>query len=524
MGIYSRYSAAFLILALLTPKAFSAVRVPVIQNDEYIRQVLSRQTATTGAISTPAGDLVLFGPDKNYAFNSDGSFRPRVTEVKRTGVTSYPYGTGGMFPGDPGPDVIGKDTRVKVKPKLVVPKANILKGLKDGLKTHPGHIAMTGVIAGVLSGVGWVMSPDNTQLQKRKEIPLYYDPGQGDFYWTAHNASGVILNAQSANALCTALDENSGYLKYGATTPPLVSGSSHPTMKYCDVYYYRSPGDPPSSILTARLTMSRYGSTCPAGSTLASDGSHCFVSSLVPITDSDLSALDPWVSEQSAEWLGGLIRDVCNGSLNPGACYSGMVDRSKGMIQGPALLAGPITTKTTQTPNADGTTKTRTETTKTDFKLTYGKDFFDVQTEKKTTVLEDGELVSETTEKDDTPAQDVADTTPGEEQQPEPEYTFSDSPFPEIKPFYQQKYPDGLSGVWNQAKADIDNSSFMRFLSSFIPSFSGSCPTFGLNFAIGNMANFGSVDFQSLCYVFDFVKIIFLVTAVFAARQLTFGG
>jgi hypothetical protein len=201
-----------------------------------------------------------------------------------------------------------------------------------------------------------------------------------------------------------------------------------------------------------------------------------------------------------------------------------MVDRSKGMITGPALLAGPITTKTTQTPNADGTTSTRTETTKTDFKLTYGKDHFDVDTEKKTTVTEDGQLVSETTEKDDTPAQDVADTTPGEEQQPEPEYTFNDSPFPEITPFYEQKYPDGLSGVWNQAKADIDNSSFMRFLSSFIPSFSGSCPTFGLNFAIGNMANFGSLDFQSLCYVFDFVKIILLVTAVFAARQLTFGG
>jgi hypothetical protein len=194
------------------------------------------------------------------------------------------------------------------------------------------------------------------------------------------------------------------------------------------------------------------------------------------------------------------------------------------MITGPAVLSGPITTKTTQTPNADGTTTTRTETTKTDFKLTYGKDYFDVETEKKTTVTEDGQLVSETTEKDETPAQDVADTTPGEEQQPEPEYTFNDSPFPEVKPFYQQKYPDGLSGVWNQAKADIDNSSFMRFLSSFIPSFSGSCPTFGLNFAIGNMANFGSVDFQSLCYVFDFVKIILLVTAVFAARQLTFGG
>lgn len=505
MGIYSRYSAAFLILALLTPKAFSAVRVPVIQNDEYIRQVLSRQTATTGAISTPAGDLALFGPDKNYAFNSDGSFRPSIREIKPAGVTSYPYGTGAMYPGDPGPDIIGKSTNLKVKPQVVVPKANILKGLKDGLKTNPGQLMLTAAVAGAVGAVGWVMSPDNTQLQMRQHVPATYTPTGSQYSWSLSNPNGTPAGGfSSASAACSLLNSmGSGSTSHTpvATSDPLVFSCSNSTW-----------------------WTTRRGNTCPTGLTYNAQLATCTTTQLAPVTESALSTLDPWVNQQSAAWLGGLLRDVCNGSPNPGACYSGMVDRSKGMISGPALLAGPITTKTTQTPNADGTTTTRTETTKTDFKLTYGKDYFDVETEKKTTVTEDGQLVSETTEKDNTPAQDLADTTPGEEQQPEPEYTFSDSPFPEITPFYDQKYSDGLSGVWNQAKADIDNSSFMRFLSSFIPSFSGSCPTFGLNFAIGNMANFGSVDFQSLCYVFDFVKIILLVTAVFAARQLTFGG
>ncbi|AOE85610.1 hypothetical protein THL1_3062 [Pseudomonas sp. TCU-HL1] len=45
-----------------------------------------------------------------------------------------------------------------------------------------------------------------------------------------------------------------------------------------------------------------------------------------------------------------------------------------------------------------------------------------------------------------------------------------------------------------------------------------------MNFAIGAMANFGTIPFQSICYVFDFVKSIFLVTAAFACRYIMFGG
>jgi hypothetical protein len=506
MGIYSRYSAAFLILALLTPKAFSAVRVPVIQNDEYIRQVLSRQTASTGAISTPAGQVAFFGADKVFAFSAGDSVRPTVREVKGlpNNVISFPYRPGAAYPTDPNLTPAAA-TKVKVKPQVVVPKANILKALKDGLKTTPVQLATTATVAAALAGVGWVMT-EGSQLQKPIATP------DGSKIWRLQNLNSLYSSPKTACDDLLKTKNPDQRLPSSANVQQLSLASYS-----CDVRFWNSGMRGVDSSFINRIA------NCPAGSTIDLSGS-CTTATFQPVTPTDLATLDPWVSEQSAEWLGGLIRDVCNGSPNPGACYTGMVDRSKGMITGPALLAGPITTKTTQAPNADGTTSTRTETTKTDFKLTYGKDHFDVDTEKKTTVTEDGQLVSETTEKDDTPAQDVADTTPGEEQQPEPEYTFNDSPFPEITPFYEQKYPDGLSGVWNQAKADIDNSSFMRFLSSFIPSFSGSCPTFGLNFAIGNMANFGSLDFQSLCYVFDFVKIILLVTAVFAARQLTFGG
>src|SRR5690606_5892821 len=116
--------------------------------------------------------------------------------------------------------------------------------------------------------------------------------------------------------------------------------------------------------------------------------------------------------------------------------------------------------------------------------------------------------------------------TPGSGVSPDPDFegTFSDTPFPDIEPFYQQKYPDGLQGAWNSRKAEFEDSAFMEFLSSFIPSFSGSCPGWSMNVNIASWASFGIHEFQSLCWVFDFIKVVLLVSAAFLCRALIFGG
>lgn len=505
MGIYSRYSAAFLVLALLSPQAFSAVRVPVVQNSEYIKQVLARQNATTGAVTTPAGDVAFFGADKVYSFATGDSVAPTIREVKSAvGTPSFPYGPGAAYPSDPAYSPANA-TKLKVKPQIVVPKANILTALKNGLKTNPGQLVLTATVAAAVGAVGWVMSDDQTKLQKKQDavdgIPV---AATGSFY--PNYICGVLPASQTMNKITVVQSGGATYAVYVGPYQSAPSGyviNNNCTQSHLG-YWYNSNGYWPQS--AQRLISVEE-----------------VVSLKTDLADSDLSSLDPWVSQQSATWLGGLIKDVCDGSLNPGKCYDTMVDRSKGMISGPALLAGPITSKTTSTMNPDGSLSTKTDTTKTDFKIGYGKDYFDVTTEKKTTTTKDGELVSETTEKDDTPVTDPADS-PQESEEPEPEYVFNDSPFPEVDPFYEQKYPDGLEGVWDQAKSDIDSSNFLGFLRSFVPSFSGSCPSFGMSFAIGNMANLGSHEFQSLCYVFDFVKIIIMVSAAFLARQITFGG
>lgn len=490
MGIYSRYSAAFLAFALISPQVFSAVRVPVIQNNEYIRQVLSKQTATTGAVTTPAGDVAFYGAEKVYAFSAGDSVRPTVREVVSTvGTPSYPYGPGAAYPNDPNLSPASA-TKIKVKPQVVVPKSNILAALKSGIKSNPGQLALTETVAAAVSAVGWVMSPDNTQIQKKATDRL------GGYPFSDVQTS---LSSSCQGAIGVVTKESSFYrMHFQGAIPPSPWN------------YVNSCGAGPlgggTGVVIADLNAFAV-ETSPS----------------VPLEESDLSSLDPWVSSQSAEWLSGLIKDVCNGSPNPGGCFAQMADRSKGIISGPATAQGPTTSKTTSTTNPDGSVSTRTETTSTKYNFQYSNNYFDVNTEKKTTTTQDGQPVSETIENDNTPVEEPPDPTEQPEE-PEPEYTFEDSPFPEVEPFYEQKYPDGLQGVWDQARADIDNSNFLSFLRSFVPSFSGSCPSFGMSFAIGSMANFGTHEFQSLCYVFDFIKVILMVSAVFLARQLTFGG
>lgn len=512
MGIYSRYSAAFLVLALISPQVFSAVRVPVIQNNEYIRQVLSKQTATTGAVTTPAGDLAFYGAEKVYAFSAGDSVRPTVREVVSTvGTPSYPYGPGAAYPNDPNLSPASA-TKIKVKPQVVVPKSNIIGALKTGLKSNPGQLALTATVAAALAGVGWIMEEGSQAIIKKPDpdSDLYSSATVG---WCAFYAvdplSSICQNpyptaAQAFSAMCSSREDGCGTY---ASFPVTYSSDFKSAFKV-----HTASG--------LRISAARFGD-CPIGWNGAN--CHSATPTYSPINDSDLQLLDPWVSSQSADWLSGLIKDVCNGSPNPGGCFAQMADRSKGMISGPATAQGPTTSKTTSTTNPDGSVSTRTETTSIKYNFQYSNNYFDVNTEKKTTTTEDGQPVSETIENDNTPVEEAPDPTEQPEE-PEPEYTFEDSPFPEVEPFYEQKYPDGLQGVWDQAKADIDNSNFLSFLRSFVPSFSGSCPSFGMSFAIGSMANFGTHDFPSLCYIFDFVKVILMVSAVFLARQITFGG
>lgn len=504
MGFPSRYAAALLSL-ILTPQAFSAVRVPVTTNDAYIKEVLSRQTAATGAISTPAGDVEFFGPDKVYAFSAGDSVKPTIREVKplTVGSVSYPYGPGAAYPNDPALSP-GAATKVKVKPKIVVPKTNISTGLKSLIKLNPLQVALGAATSAAIAGVGWVMSDDQTKLQKKKDtvggLPV---SGTGDF--SPQYICGVLPASQTMGKITVVKSDGVTYAIY--VGPYNTAPSGYQINNNCTQsnlgYWYNADGYWPQS----------------SHKVISVDE---IVSLKTDLTDSDFSALDPWVSSQTAPFLHDLLKDVCNGSTSPSRCYADMEDRSKRSLAGPATVAGPWFTRTSTFPNPDGSTSTKTETTSTKFDLTYGPSFFDVDTERKTTTEVDGVPQGETTEKDQTPIEDVE--SPDHQEEEEPSYTFNDSALPAVDPFYVQKYPDGFQGVWNSAKSDFDQSAFVSFLNSFIPSFSGSCPAFSMSFAIGNFANFGTHGFGNLCYALDFVKVCIMLGALFLCRAIVFGG
>ncbi len=223
----------------------------------------------------------------------------------------------------------------------------------------------------------------------------------------------------------------------------------------------------------------------------------------------------------NADWTRELMKKSCEGSIAPQRCLDGLADLSP--MNGPASQKGPAETTTTTTTNPDGTTSTTKQTTQTEYHYNYGDNYYDYSSTTTTTTTKDGQTTIETTTDAQEPGEEPSKT---EDDTPEDDWdiTFEDSEFPAVTPFYEQKYPEGLAGVWNQVSVDIDNSAFIGFLKSFVPTFSGTCPTFGLSFNIASWANYGSVSFWNMCWIFDFIKIIFLVTAVFTARALTFGG
>lgn len=100
---------------------------------------------------------------------------------------------------------------------------------------------------------------------------------------------------------------------------------------------------------------------------------------------------------------------------------------------------------------------------------------------------------------------------------------YQDSDFPPVTSFYEPIYPDGLQGVWNTHKANIDATPFVSMvgqLTSGAPQ-SGTCPSWSFD---ASALGLGSHNLAPPCEVWPWIKWIVLITAAFAARAIIFGG
>lgn len=198
-------------------------------------------------------------------------------------------------------------------------------------------------------------------------------------------------------------------------------------------------------------------------------------------------------------------------------------------INGPTSVKGKSTTATepvqlvpgTTTVAAPGTTTatqpgTKTTTTTATHPITYSGSSVSHSTVNNTTTNITNNVTNVTTT--ETKTEEVKDDK--EDQMP------ADSPLGDLPNLYEQKYPDGLSGVWNQRSQEFKSSGLFSLAEQLMPTSlnGGTCPSFSLDLSIGPWADYGTHEVPMPCWIWDTCKYILLLMAAVSARRIVFGG
>lgn len=91
---------------------------------------------------------------------------------------------------------------------------------------------------------------------------------------------------------------------------------------------------------------------------------------------------------------------------------------------------------------------------------------------------------------------------------------------------YESKYPKGIKGVWEDSGVGGEQGKFNALARSFMPQISdnGGAPlSFKIPMNLG-IVNFGILDVSPPAAIWPFIRICILITALWLARSLVFGG
>jgi hypothetical protein len=352
-------------------------------------------------------------------------------------------------------------------------------GLKKGLKANLGSLMLTATVSAAVAAVGWVMSDDNTKIQKKVPgtVPASVNTSDGTYYWQYASSSGTA----ATTPLESCKKVGSGSSSSHDFSVSKSSGSSY-SCTYKDVYN--------GSI--GPFTINLKGSKCPVGYSWSSVSDSCVSPDVKQdLTDSDMGMLDPWLNRQSAAWLNDLLKDVCNGSNNPGACFEEMKTASKALT-GPATVDGGTQTTTSTYTKSDGTTGSRQQTQQVTYNIKYGDTYYDYSKEIKTVNYEDGVKSGESTESEDP---NVTDEQPAEEDdQPSASPCAANCDGPAYTDLYTPT-TDTKESALDSYAARVRNIPIINAASNFFTvSVSASCPIWQAN---------GSVDLLGKSFDYD---------------------
>lgn len=441
---------------------------------------------------------------KTVSMPSDGQVIGSGNGSSRSGDTLHVPGDGKTeyIPSSYGGG--SKGTKLPIKPTYDYSIPRTLKGVVGKLKG--GNLAGMGITIGMqymLDAVGGFIEDNQVMVPTVGTLP--YQPGYYGWYYSSPSNPFFGSPQEACDWGAKSIKSGTGgsvYARGLAVGSINHSGDGKSANQACRGY----KADNSWALISP---VNRGGTSCPTGATYDPTKGTCGGEGKRPATEADYDLMEAAAAAKDSEWLKERLREHCEGSLNPQGCYESLRDNT--WLEGPSSVTEPGPTSTTTSPAGTSTT-----TGNTRYDITYGDNYYDYRTTKTTIVTKPDGSTETTTETEPETEQ------PREEE--EQDINFSDSEFPPVEPFYQQKYPEGLEGVWQDAQSKFDNSEFMSFLHSFVPQFSGSCPSWSMSFNIASWASYGNVPFVNLCYVFDFIKVIMLVTALFTARAITFGG
>lgn len=180
----------------------------------------------------------------------------------------------------------------------------------------------------------------------------------------------------------------------------------------------------------------------------------------------------------------------------------GAKTQEKVEISGPAQQVGKPATVTEE--KADGTKVTKTTTP------TYTYNYTSTGVTYKTT---------NSTVTNSCVGANACSTTKTEED--EESGNVGDTDLPSVKKsYYTRVYAGGFPEVWSKFSLQFQQTPIMSFLNGLVPGWgSGGCPTWSLY-----LGQYGTHDVSVPCWVWSAIRAIIVVTAVFTARALVFGG
>lgn len=216
---------------------------------------------------------------------------------------------------------------------------------------------------------------------------------------------GGILKAASPSRICSQIYWTDGY------EPTELAVLSETTARCKAVR--------PSDGYTAYYSLTRYGSTCPTGTTYSNTTWSCTGGGegSTPFTQSDWDKLQQALNNASGPGTAGdpnFIRDLihasCEGSLAPQRCYDSLLANGPGQasqhLSGPSSVTAPGTSSITVSKDKDGNATSTTTTSNTTFNITYGNNYYNYSsTTTKTKTNPDGSTETTTEEEPDDSAE-----------------------------------------------------------------------------------------------------------------------